>query len=263
MKVRAGKKVKERLSFRSKHDYKNYFYSASGSIPYAILLQQSKDGELTRKLIPVSSYQIAEVFRKARKFNEKDFINIYHPKYNNYDKKLLKVGQKVFVMQDDSDFKKRFETDFQQNRLFKITQFKYDGSKIMLQYHLESRSKGDIDSSIKIEKDLMISEYEKQLGINKIKPDLNIESSNDRNKDFEKRLYDFNKRLTIIKLKKDVNLMKNVKSEIEKFKTESSSIQSIGSETPILGLSQKKWNLLYENYDFEINLTGKLSWIED
>ncbi|MCC5924648.1 MAG: hypothetical protein JJT77_12760, partial [Crocinitomicaceae bacterium] len=262
MKVKAGKTVKERVNYRSKHEHKNYFYSASGSIPYAIMLQSNDEGKLVRKLIPISSFQIAEVFRKTKKFNEEEFINLFHPEFNEFDKKLLKVGQKVFVIQEDTDYEKRFESEFQQNRLYKITQFKYDGTKIMLQHHLEAQSKNDIDSSIKLEKDRIIREYENKLGINKIEPNINIENANERNKDFEKRLYDFNSRLKVIESIKGESFMKQVKSKIEKYKTESSSIL-IEGKTPILGLSQRNWNFLYENYDFELDFTGDLSWNDE
>jgi CRISPR-associated endonuclease Csn1 len=262
MKVRSGKVVKERVNYRSKHEHKNYFYSASGSIPYGIMLQKSVEGKLMRKLIPVSSYQIAEIFRKTRKFNENEFIKHYFPEYKTFDKILLKVGQKVIVLQDDGEYKNRFESDFQKNRLYKITQFKYDGSKIMLQYHLEAQSKSDIDITIKSEKNRIISEYENKLGIKKISPNLNIENSSDRIKDYEKRLFKFTDRLAVIKSEKDADMMNKVKSEIEKYKTESSSILIEGN-TPILGLSQQKWNFLYENYDFNLTFTGELKWLED
>lgn len=262
MKVKAGKKVKERVNYRSKHEHKNYFYSSSGSIPYAIMLQSIQDGQVIKKLIPISSYQIANTYRKNRQFDLNDFINSEHPEFNRYEKKLLKVGQKVFVLQDDNDFEKIFDTDFQQNRLFKITQFKFDGSKIMLQYHLEAQSKSDIDKSIKNEKDKIIREYEKQLNIKVIEPDLNIENNNDRNKDFERRLYNFNERLRLIKSEKNDEFMRLVKEEIEKYKTESSTILVEG-KTPILGLSQKNWNFLYENHDFNLDLTGSLNWNEN
>ncbi len=35
----------------------------------------------------------------------------------------FKIGQKVLVLNDDTEYEKRENVDFQKNRLFKITQF--------------------------------------------------------------------------------------------------------------------------------------------
>ena len=262
IKVRAGKKVKERINYRSKHEHKNHFYSASGSIPYAVMLHKNEEDTVERKMIPISSYQIAEVFRKTRKFDEVEFVKEYYPEYESYDKKLLKIGQKVFVLQDDEEYNQRIEKEFQRNRFYKITQFKYDGSKIMLQYHLEAQSKSDIDKSIKADKNDILMKYEKSLNIPLITLDKSIIDNNDRNKDYEKRLFDFNKRLKTLENKAGKDLMSKAKKEIEIFKTESSSILAEELTPPILGLSLKNWNFLYEDYDFSINLKGEIKWIE-
>jgi CRISPR-associated endonuclease Csn1 len=262
IKVRAGKKVKERINYRSKHEHKNHFYSASGSIPYAVMLHKNEEDTVERKMIPISSYQIAKVFRKTRKFDEVEFVKEYYPEYESYDKKLLKIGQKVFVLQDDEEYNQRIEKEFQRNRFYKITQFKYDGSKIMLQYHLEAQSKSDIDKSIKADKNDILMKYEKSLNIPLITLDKSIIDNNDRNKDYEKRLFDFNKRLKTLENKAGKDLMSKAKKEIEIFKTESSSILAEELTPPILGLSLKNWNFLYEDYDFSINLKGEIKWIE-
>lgn len=262
IKVKAGKKVKKRVNYRSKHEHKNHFYSASGSIPYAIMLQKSKVDKIVRKMIPIASYQVAEVYRKTSNFNEVEFVKEYFPEYESFDKKLLKVGQKVFVLQDDKEYNQRNEKEFQRNRLYKITQFKYDGSKIMLQHHLEAQSKSDIDKSIKAEKNIILMKHEKFFSIPMITPDKSIVDNNDRNKDYEKKLFDFNKRLKSLNRVAGKDIMKKVKNEIENFKTESSSIL-IEGKTPILGLSQKNWNFLFEDYDFSIDMMGELRWLND
>lgn len=65
----AGKVVKERNNYRSKDNHKNFYYAASGAIPYAILLQNIINGTLERKLIPISSAEIAKVHKKFGKFD--------------------------------------------------------------------------------------------------------------------------------------------------------------------------------------------------
>lgn len=266
VKTSAGKEVKERVNYRSKHNYKNKFYSQAGSIPYAILLQKNNNGKMEREMMPVASFELAKAYKKYGSFVIDEYLKKYDEENNTSlssypDKKLLKVGQKVLVLQNDNEFEKRNNIDFQKNRLYRITQFKYDGSKIMLQYHLEAQAKSDIDKQVKTIKDNILREQEIKLNIPKIQEDTNIADTKVRKTDFEKRLYDFTSRLKLIEQNSDKQMANNLKTEIEKYKTESSKIEVEG-QTPILGLSKANWNFLYENEDFEVSLLGKITWIE-
>lgn len=265
VKTSAGKEVKERVNYTSKHDHKNNFYSEAGSLPYAILLQKSNNGKVEREMIPVASFELAKTYKKHGSFIIDEYLKKYDEEnkteYANYsDKKLLKVGQKVLVLKNDSEYEQRDNIDFQTKRLYRITQFKYDGSKIMLQYHLEAQSKSDIDSQIKSIKNSILRRKEIELSISKIQENLGISDANARKKDFEKRLYDFTTRLNLIKQKSDVDTTNRLKTEIEKYKTESSNIE-IEGQTPILGLSKNNWNFLYEGEDFEVSLLGRMKWL--
>jgi len=262
VKTKAGKKVKERLSYKSKYDYKNAYYSASGEIPYAIFLTKSDaDGKsVERKMIPVAIHEVAQVFKDIHKFDIEYYLNKFHPDLEKYqDVKWLKVGQKVFVLKKDDEFGNRKEIEFQMNRMYVITQFKYDGSKILLKYHLEAQSKSDIDMRVKEIKSNILCEIEKKLEIEPIIENKNIENGSDRKKDYDKRKIDFNARLKIIEVKTNKGTARKYKEIIENYKTESSQIIEEGG-TSILGFSKNNWNFLFENYDFEIDITGKLSW---
>lgn len=258
IRTNAGKIVKPRINYKSKHEYKNNYYAVSGSLPYAAFLQQSVNGKIERKMIPISSAELAKTFKKHGKFDIADFIAENYPEYNNYtDKKLLKVGQKVLVLNEDKEFEMRNEKSFQVKRLYKITQFHYTGNKIMLQYHLESRSKNDIDKSIKELKSNILRPFEEQIGIEEIRPDENIAVATERNKDYEKRIYNFDARLELIKKQSSPEIAQRLKAQIENYKTESSACND-NSPVPILGLSRNNWNFLLENYDFEMTLTGQI-----
>jgi CRISPR-associated endonuclease Csn1 len=263
VKTKAGKKVKDRLNYKSKHDYKNSFYSAAGEIPYAVFLTKKNRETIEHKMIPVAIHEVAQVFKDIHKFDEEYYLNKFHPKLEKYpDIKLLKVGQKAFVLKDDEEFEQRKDVEFQMNRMYVITQFKYDGSKIMLKYHLEAQSKSDIDSRIKSIKSNILDKVEKELNISPIIEDVVIENSNDRKKDYEKRKIDFKNRLYNIEENSNRKVASKYKQIIEEYKTESSQIIKEG-ETSILGFSKNNWNFLFENYDFEIDITGKLTWLEE
>lgn len=258
IKVKAGQVVKERANYRSEHDHKNFYYSAAGSIPYAIMVQNNTTEKVERKMIPVASYEIAKVFKRHKKFTPELYLDTFHPDLKQYqDLKLLKVGQKVLVLNNDEEFERREDLTFQRNRLYRITQFKYDGSKIMLQYHLEAMSKSDIDSQVKSIKDEIVKQKEIELDIPLIMEDISILNATDRKKDYQKRLDNFSNRLKDIEKISSKEVAVSIKNEIEKYKTESSSIV-IEGQTPILGLSRKKWDFLYDNYDFEISTLGKI-----
>lgn len=268
VKTSAGKEVKDRVNYTSKHDYKNKFYSQAGSIPYAILLQKSNNGKVERAMIPIASFELAKAYKKYGSFVIDEYLKKYDEENKteyseNYpDKKLLKVGQKVLVLQNDDDFEKRNNIDFQTKRLYRITQFKYDGSKIMLQYHLEAQAKSDIDNQVKITKDLILWGKEKELNISKISEDVTIIDTKNRKTDYEKRLYDFASRLKLIEQNSDKQTAISLKNEIEKYKTESSKIEVEG-QTPILGLSRTNWSFLYEDEDFEVSFIGKITFKSD
>lgn len=254
----AGKIVKPRICYTSTHDYKNNYYAAAGSLPYAAFLQNSNNGKIERIMIPVASSDLGKMYKKNGKFEIAQFIAEYYPEYNHYpDKKLLKVGQKVFVLNDDTEFEKRHEKDFQIRRLYAISQFHYTGNKIMFQYHLEARSKSDIDRSIKEIKSSILNPIELQSGIPEIKPDETIANASDRKKDFEKRLYDFDTRIKLIAQYSSNEQSEDLKMKIEEYKTESSVCSDV-NPVPILGLSRNNWNFLLEGEDFEISLTGGL-----
>ena len=264
VKTKAGKRVKERLNYQSKkHEYKNSYYSAAGEIPYAIFITNLFNGRVERKMIPVAIHEIAQVYKDIHKFDIEYYLLEFHPNIKEYQNvKLLKVGQKVFVLKNDADYEKRVEKEFQKNRMYKITQFKYDGSKILLKYHLEAQAKSDIDNWVKQTKSSILSVVEKDLDIEPIIINESIEDVVERRKDYEHRKTNFKVRLELIKKTGGEELELIVKEKIEKYKTESSIIMNEG-ETPILGLSKNNWNFLFEDYDFEIDITGKLIWMEE
>lgn len=265
IKTTSGQVVKERVNYTSKHEYKNKFYSQAGSIPYAIVLQKSNKGAVERVMIPIASFELAKAYKKQGSFVIDEFVKKYdienQTSLSSYpDKKLLKVGQKVLVIQNDDEFEKKNNIDFQNKRLYRITQFKYDGSKIMLQYHLEAQAKSEIDNHVKLMKDGILWEKEQELNISKITENATIADTKARKMDYEKRLCDFTSRLKLIEQKSDQQTANNLKIEIEKYKTESSKIE-IEGKTPILGLSKTNWNFLYEGVDFEVSITGKLTYL--
>lgn len=265
IKVRAGKKVKERVNYRSKHEHKNHFYSASGSIPYAVMLQKSLGDKVERKMIPIASYQIAEIYRKTRTFNEVEFIKEYYPEYESYDKKLLKVGQKVFIIQDDEEYNQKNEKEFQRNRLYKITQI--GDNTIYLKFHLEASKDDDIDAKVKMKKDEIVSEFDKKYDLPHITEDETISDAKERKKKYEDQRYrfvgmkDFRfKRLIPYMGEEEVSKLKN---NLSKFKKQSSRIEpGMDGETPLLKLNKEEsWNFLYEDYDFKISIKGELIWL--
>ncbi len=273
IKTKAGQIVKERVNYRSEHDYKNKFYSAAGSLPYAILLQKTKINRdakeivdfinIERAMIPIASFEVAKQHKAFGHFDIENYVLSNCPEYKDYqDKKILKVGQKIIVLKDDSEFDKRLDIDFQTKRLFVINQFKYDGSKIMLQYHLEAQSKSEIDEQVKALKDAIVKQKEKELEIPSINENESIIDNVQRKKDYKKRVEDFTTRLKAIADNSSKEAADKVKKEIEQYKTESSSI-IIEGQTPILGLSKNNWNFLYEGIDFKISLLGKIEPIKN
>ena len=215
-----------------------------------------------RKLIPVPIHEVAQVYKDIHKFDIDYYLKKFHPNSKSFQyKKILKVGQKVFVLKNDEEYESRNEVEFQMNRLYKITQFKYDGSKVLLMHHLEAQSKSDIDVRVKGIKSDILFGVEKEFNISPIEEDFFIEDVVKRKKDFEKRVNDFSARLKKIKNLAGDDISEKYKTVIGKYKTESSSIV-VERETPILGLSKANWNFLFEGYDFSINIVGELKWID-
>ena len=273
IRTKAGKEVKERINYRSKHEHKNKIYSEAGSIPYAILLQKgnknkhlTKDGNvseatISRKMIPIPSFEIAKTFKEIGTFDSEQYIKNYYLQYKDWDKTLLKVGQKVFVLKNDNEYSQIKDINFQRNRLYIITQFENDGSKIMLQHHLEAQAKSDIDKKVKSIKDKIIEGVELELGIPLIKEDENIDNLAERKKNYQKRIEDFAARLKAIADRSSTGMANIVKNNIEQYKTKSSTI-TIEGQTPILGLSKNNWNFLIEKQDFNLQFDGTVIFTE-
>lgn len=265
IKTSAGQKVKERLNYRSKHDYKNTYYSEAGIVPYAIFLQRNKNGKIEREMIPVSASEIAKMHKASGKFVIEEYIKQNHLELVEYDdKKLLKVGLKTIVLNRDEEYEKRFDINFQTKRMYVITQFS-EGS-IWLKYHLEAQSKDEIKDAVSYLKDKMVREYERQVGIPEIFEDGSIKDNKTRRKDYEDRKYRFDNlnrcRFARLSEKIGIEKVKEIQSELNKVKAISSSIE-IEGQTPLLKMSKEKWNFLFEGYDFEISLFGKVSMKEE
>jgi CRISPR-associated endonuclease Csn1 len=265
IKTSTGKEVKERANYRSKYDYKNKFYSESGSLPYAILLQNSNNSTIEHEMIPIASFEISKVHKKNGRFDMDEYIKEYHPEHVDYpDKKLLKVGQKVIVLKDDKEYEKRFGVNFLTKRLYVISQFS-EGS-IWMKYHLEARSKDEIKNAVNIAKDKKLREYEMQFGIPEILEDNTIEDNRARKEDFEYRKYRFDtlKMYRFKKLSEKIGIekVKEIKNELDKFKAISSIIE-IEGQTPLLKMSKDSWNYLYEGYDFAISMLGEIKWLNN
>lgn len=267
IKTSAGKEVKERVNYRSEHDYKNKFYSAAGSIPYAILLQKSNNGKVEREMIPIASFELAKAYKKHGSFVIDEYLKKYDEEnktdyLKNYsDKKLLKVGQKVLVLKEDKEYEKRNDVDFQTKRLYVLKQFSEVDNNIYLKYHLEAQLDDDIDTSVKNEKDKLLRGYEIKYNLPEIVEDNTIENVKDRKDKYKKEKYSFKsfddyrfKRLIAIIGRDEV---KKIKDELGKFKTQSSSIELEG-KTPLLKMSKENWNFLYEGEDFEVSMLGKM-----
>lgn len=261
IKTSVGKEVKERVSYRSTHHYKNKYYSEAGSIPYAIVLQKSSDKNIEREMVPVASFEIAKIYKIYEKFTPELYIETFHPELKNYpDVKLLKVGQKLLVLNNDEEFEKRKELNFQRKRLYVISQFS-DGS-IWLKYHLNAQSKDEVKKSISIKKDELLSDYESELGIHKVVEDSTILDNKKRKDDYTNRRYRFDTisksyRLKRVSEKIGMEKAKKIKIELDQYKAIPSSIE-IEEETQFLKMSKEKWNFLYEGNDFEINFLGEI-----
>lgn len=258
--VKAGREVKERVNYRSKHDYKNKFYSEAGSIPYAILLLKSDEGGFKRELLSISSYEIAKMRRDAGVFDSEKYVEDFHSEYKDWEKQLLKVGQKVFVLNDDSDYEKRFDKSFQINRLYVITQFS-EGS-IWLKYHLSALSKEEVKTSVTLAKNDIMTKHERELNIPPVAEDQSITDNNERRDDYLNRKYRFDTinnsfRLTQLQVIVGKERTMEIKKELDQHKAIPSKIE-IEGHTHLLKMSKENWNYLLEGKDFEMNLDGSI-----
>lgn len=259
VKKKSGKEVKRRLNYRSEKEYKNFYYSESESKPYGVMLFDDK-GE-NKKLIEVHSYQIAEVYKKHKKFNAELFIQKYYQDKTDFKKQLLKVGQRLIVLQDDAEYEKRFDTDFQSNRLYKIV--KIEDDRLWLKHHLISKADDDIDQLVKQSKNKLLEKIEKRLDISLVTEDKSIQDNKERKRDFEKRKYSFSSwdDFRMERLEKEIGKTeaKEIKKQLSKYKKQASKIE-IEGETPLLKLNTpKSWNFLYERTDFRLNILGHLN----
>lgn len=265
IKTSTGREVKERINYRSKYDYKNKFYSEAGSVPYSILVQRIHNGTIKRELIPISSFEIAKQYKNYGNFVIENFISEKYPDFLKWEKKqILKTGQKLIVLNEDGDFEKRLNIDFQQKRLFTINQF--SEGNIWLNYHLNALAVEKVKDLIKSKKDEKLLEYEKELNLPTILPDVNILDNKKKKGDFETRKYRFDN-LNSYRFKRLIDSVglektKEIKKELDKYKAIPSTIELEG-ETPLLKIGKpENWNFLIEGEDFEISLDGKVSWTE-
>jgi len=260
IKTKAGQPVKERVNYRSNHNHKNHYYSAAGSIPYSILLQKVNEEELKREMIPIASFEVAKMHKRSGSFDIGQYVQELYPEYVGWNTKLLKVGQKLIVLNNDSEYENRKNIDFQTKRLYVITQFS-EGS-IWLKYHLEAQSKDEIKDTISRLKNNLLREYEVEIGIPQVKEDVSILDTKKRKDDYENRKYRFDTinnsfRLKSVSEKIGLEETKKIKSQLDKFKAISGSIE-IEGKTPLLKMSKENWNFLYEGEDFEVSLLGDL-----
>lgn len=255
--------MKERLNYLSKHDYKNNFYAEAGSVPFSILVESKKNNEISRDLLPLSSFEVAKEYKRKGKFEIENFIlfnEIEIPSESNLQ--LLKVGQKVFVLNYDKEFEEHKNIDFQQRRLFVISQF--SEGNIWLNYHLNALSKDDVKKSIALQKDEKLLEYEKEFNLPDVVEDKTIEDNLKRREDYEKRKYRFDTIGNSYRLQRLIETVgfertNEIKKELDKFKAIPSTIELEGN-TPLLKMGREKWNFLIEGKDFEMSLDGTINW---
>lgn len=261
IKAKTGKEVKERLNYRSKYNYKNYFYSEAGSIPYAILFEENE----TRKIVIVPSSEISKVYRELGVFDIDHYVREYCTDFIKYpNRKLLSIGQRVIILKKDNEYNTKDNTRFQNSRLYVITQFS-EGS-IWLKYHLASQSKDEIKDSVNQQKSDLLRKYEQPLEIPEVTEDKSITDYAERKKDYENRKYRFDTinssfRLKILQQKIGPDETKKIKKELDKFKAIPGTLER--EHSALLKMSSQNWNFLYEGIDFDISLLGQLTWHND
>ena len=75
-------------------------------------------------MIPIASFEVAKMHKKSGIFDIEEYIKENYLHLADYpDKQLLKVGQKVIVLNNDAEYEKRTDINFQMKRLYRITQF--------------------------------------------------------------------------------------------------------------------------------------------
>ena len=261
IRTKTGKEIKDRVNYLSEYNYKNKFYAETGSIPYAILLQQFDNNVVKREMIPIASFEISKMYKQAGKFDVEKYIQDFQPQYMHWNKELLKVGLKVFVLKEDSEYNKKNDLDFQKNRLYIITQFSDVDNTIMLKYHLEAQDDDAIDSFVKSEKDILLRDYELKYEIPEIVEDTTIENLVQRKKKYLKERYSF-KSFNDYRFKKLINIIgidevRKIKNKLGELKKYSSSIE-IDGKTPLLKVTKENWNFLIEGKDFEMKPDGTI-----
>ncbi|MFV0590580.1 MAG: type II CRISPR RNA-guided endonuclease Cas9 [Draconibacterium sp.] len=264
VKTKAGRRVKERINYRSKYEYKNSYYSSAGTVPYAILISNLVGGRVDRIMIPIPIHEVAQTFKEFHGFNAELYLKKFHPDINEYrDLKLLKVGQKVIVLNSDSEFDQRKDIGFQMRRMYKITQF--SEGNIWLKYHLEAKETNEIKDYIKGLKSDIVQEIEDNNGLPRIIEDENISDVRRWRKDYEDKMFKFSSLndYRLFRLQKLIGEeeTKKIKEKLDKYKAFSAIIELEG-ETPLMKTSKNNWNFLYENYDFEMDITGDINWVE-
>lgn len=261
--ARSGRIVKERINYRSEHDYKNKFYSEAGSLPYAILLQKGTNGNIEREMLPMASFEVAKAYKKYGKFNFGAYVDDEYPQYKEWNKELLKVGQKVLVLKNDNEYDKRKSPDFQQKRLYVISQF--SEGFIWLKYHLNAQSKDEVKKSISLKKDELMRNHEKIYDLPEITIDSTLQDRKKQIDDYNNKRFRFDTISNSFRLSRLVNVIggektKVIKNELDKYKAIPSSIE-IEGETAFLKMSKENWNFFYEGKDFTVSMLGELNWL--
>lgn len=258
--TKSGREVKERINYLSYHEHKNKFYSTAGSIPYAVLLQNFNNGNVDREMISLPSFEIAKMYRDDGRYNIPRFVKKYYSQFKGWNMDLLKVGQRVFVLNEDLDYEKRNNIEFQKNRLYIISKFGEDS--IWLEHHLNALSENEVKNAVDISKDEILCRIEKKYDIPLVVENTTIVNDRDRKDDYEKRKFSFNsigkdyrlKRLsTVIGVKET----RKIKKELDKYKVRSSKIEIEGN-THFLKMSKQNWSFLIEGKDFDMNMDGTI-----
>ena len=128
---------------------------------------------------------------------------------------------------------------------------------------MEAQAKSSIDESVKNEKDKLLRQFEIDYGLLEIIENPTIEDNKTRKDDYEKKKYSFD-HLGRYRFQRLIDIIgfdktKEIKQELDRFKTQSSSIEIEGN-TPLLKMSKENWNFLYEGYDFKISMLGQITW---
>jgi hypothetical protein len=122
-----------------------------------------------------------------------------------------------------------------------------------LKYHLEAQSDDDIDDFIKNEKDKLLRVYELKYNLPEVIEDNSIQNLKERKDKYDRERYSFKSyddfRFKRLKDVVGLEVVKEIKKELGKFRTQSSYIE-IEGKTPLLKMSKENWNFLYEGVDF-------------